>query len=419
MGTVEEDLSFLDEGQNHFVHIQWATGKRMDELMSEMCRLGPMNEGELRSTVMEKYGLSSGQARYLTELARQADAAAVDADKQALKQAFTYRNCEHDEWQVLFEDPDRPIFAPLRIAGFPPIAAADFVVDCYYEKGALEPLVKMYAGEKMWRAERFDRLLRHLEDARLFDLIETFCTTIARRSRSKFFSERGGRTGANEARVDKIKDYALEAYDQAIRWTTRIGRIEAAGQLAEQREAVREERVPELPPVSDLRRIDEPVFWELIARTRSQAETVDEQIAILGELLRTFRGADIKRFGTFYARHMKKLYHWDVWAFAYIARGGCSDDSFAAFRTWLILQGDPALVELALTDPARAARRIPREPELPDGTLIPEIEDAFLQREGAGLDLPIVDLEKPRGKEWPEDQVEAIYPELARHYASV
>ena len=419
MYVAEEDLSFLDKGQNSFVLIQRASGKRMDELMSEMCRLGPMKEGELRSTVMQKYGLNSGHARYLIDLARQADAAAVDRDKQALKQAFTYRNCEHDEWQVLFMDLDRPIFAPLRIAGFPPIAVADFVIDCYYEKGALEPLVKMYAGEKMWRAEPFDRLLRHLEDAQRFDLIETFCTTIARRARSKFFSERGGRTGASEAWVDKFKGYALEAYDQAIRWTTRIGRIETAGELSEQREAVREERLPELPPISDLRRIDEPIFWELIARTRSQAETVDEQIAILEELLRTFRGADIKRFGSFYARYMKKLYHWDVWALAYIARGGCSDDSFAAFRTWLILQGDPALVELALTDLAKAATRVPREPELPDGTLIPEIEDAFLQREGSGLDLPMINLEKPRGKEWPEDQVEAIYPELARHYASV
>jgi hypothetical protein len=249
LNAADEYLGFLDKGQDRFVHIQRALGKRMDELMSEMCLLGPMKEGRLRSTVMQKYGLSSGHARYLIDLARQADAEAVHRDKQALKQAFTYRNCEHDEWQVLFMDLDRPIFAPLRIAGLPPIAAADFVEDCYYEKGALEPLVKRYTGEKMWRAARFDRLLRHLEEARRFDLIETFCAGVARRSRSKFFSLRAARTGASQSRADTFKEHALEAYDQAIRWTTRIGRVETARQLSEQREGVREERLPELPPI--------------------------------------------------------------------------------------------------------------------------------------------------------------------------
>lgn len=32
-------------------------------------------------------------------------------------------------------------------------------------------------------------------------------------------------------------------------------------------------------------------------------------------------------------------YRTDIWALAYLLRGGCSDDSFDAFRGWLISQG--------------------------------------------------------------------------------
>ena len=71
--------------------------------------------------------------------------------------------------------------------------------------------------------------------------------------------------------------------------------------------------------------------------------------------MRAFGAAQIKRFGSLYAKLMRKLYHWDVWALAYAARDGCSDAAFEEFRTWLILQGDPALVALAVTDTARAA----------------------------------------------------------------
>ena len=40
--------------------------------------------------------------------------------------------------------------------------ANDFVVDCYYERGALEPLVKIYSGQTYQVASMFDRLLEHL-----------------------------------------------------------------------------------------------------------------------------------------------------------------------------------------------------------------------------------------------------------------
>ena len=135
--------------------------------------------------------------------------------------------------------------------------------------------------------------------------------------------------------------------------------------------------------------------------------------------MRAFKAADIKRFGSFYAKLMKKLYHWDVWALAYAARGGCSDASFEGFRTWVILQGDPALIELAVTNPAQAAERVPPDPDIPEAHCLLMIEEAYLQRTGSSLELPSIDLDKPKGKEWTEEVFATTYPQLVRYYASV
>jgi hypothetical protein len=46
------------------------------------------------------------------------------------------------------------------------------------------------------------------------------------------------------------------------------------------------------------------------------------------------------------------------------------------------------------------------------------IEEAYLLRTGSTLELPSIDLDKPKGKEWTEEAFVTIYPQLVRHYAS-
>jgi hypothetical protein len=349
-------------------------------------------------------------------VARAKDALKQGFNTRTIKNRFRYRSVSHDT-DLLIDDLYRDM--PANPAGVSlGIVATEFVIDCYYEKAALEPLVKSYSGQKYQFASVFDRLLQHLQEAQRFDLIERLWTSVARVSRAAFFHQRPGRDFGDHERVEEYKNYALEAYGHGIDWMTRLGRVDAAVQLTAERDALRDERFPSLPRPSDLRRIDEPVFWALISMSRSQAPTTLEQLAVLGESLRAFKAADIKRFGSFYVKNMKRLYHWDVWALAYAARGGCSDAAFEEFRTWLILQGDPALVVLAVTDPTQAAEHVPREPDLPDGTCLPLIDEAFLLRTGSTLDLPSIDFDKPKGKEWSEEAFATVYPQLVRHYAS-
>jgi hypothetical protein len=416
---VANSISFLDERQNLFVRIQSRTGKRIDQLFSEMSVAGAQAPDEPRLTLIGKHGLDEEEADFLIGLAGEVDATAVARDKELLKRSFTYRNFRHDLWEVLLEDLDRPFFGATNLLGLSHYGpASEFLEECYYEKDALEPLVTMYGDNKAWNAAFFDPLLARLEKAGRFDLIERFCATIARRARAEYFVEKAllKRYG-DHARVETLKTLALEAYERAIEWMTRLHRADQAQRFAQDRDMLREEIFPELPPVSDLRRIDEPVFWEIIRRSRSTACETTEQLAILGELLTRFAPAEIQRFGKHYANHMRKLYHWNVWALAYAARGGCSDDGFMEFRTWLILQGDPALLDLAIQDPTKAAERVPKDVALPEASLLPMIDEAHLRRKGTTPTLPSIDLERPKGREWPEDKLEERFPDLVRCYS--
>ena len=413
-------MSGLSETELHVLTIQTTSGKRIDELFSEMCRAGTTVPAEIRSLLMERYDLAADNVDFLMNLAEQADAHAVDRDKQALKEAFGYRDYSRDvDW--LLDDPDRPFHAAMRILGFSRYAAAaEFVLDCYYEKGALEPIVQVKSRRPYRTPGVLDELLRHLQKAQRNDLIERLWSSVVRRARAEFLINRLDRdAGQPSSLLDQQKKAVLEGYGHAIDWMTRLGRVDAVRQLTEERDALGGERFAVLPAVSDHRKMDEAVFWELISGARARGPTTVEQLAILGERLRAFKATDIKRFGSLYARHMRTLYHWNVWALAYAARGGCSDEAFQEFRTWLILQGDPELLEAAVKDPARAAVRVPPDPNLPDGSCSWMIEEAYLQRKGAPLELPMTDLDKPKGKEWPEQDFETIFPELVEHYAAV
>jgi hypothetical protein len=162
------------------------------------------------------------------------DPEAVEREKQALKKAFTYHSLRRDLELVL---------------------------------------VKSYGGQPFRVASRFDRLLQQLQAARRADLVERFWTSITRLTRAEFFYQRPRRDHGDHKGAEEFKNYALEAYAHGVEWLTRLGRLEAAGRLAEERNALREERPPFLPAPSDPRRIDEAVFWHLISEARQKAPT--------------------------------------------------------------------------------------------------------------------------------------------------
>ena len=81
-------------------------------------------------------------------------------------------------------------------------------------------------------------------------------------------------------------------------------------------------------------------FWTIIAESRERCDgSLDSQAQKLKELLVKFTPPEIAAFERHFDECMDRLYHWDIWAAAYIANRGCGDDNFMDFRAGLIAMG--------------------------------------------------------------------------------
>ena len=81
-------------------------------------------------------------------------------------------------------------------------------------------------------------------------------------------------------------------------------------------------------------------FWAIIAQAYTNAGSdFDRQLGELQALLEGLMPSEILEFSHHFERRMAVAYHWDIWAAAFIIRGGCSDDAFIDFRGTLIAFG--------------------------------------------------------------------------------
>jgi hypothetical protein len=94
-----------------------------------------------------------------------------------------------------------------------------------------------------------------------------------------------------------------------------------------------------------LNNVDVDRFWELNAGLVPESAVVQLQ-GRLSEL----EAAAILAYQEHFDRAVELAYQWNLWAAAYIIRGGCSDDSFVDFRYGLISRGQ-SVFEAAIADP--------------------------------------------------------------------
>jgi len=78
-------------------------------------------------------------------------------------------------------------------------------------------------------------------------------------------------------------------------------------------------------------------FWEHIrASKRKDPEATVERLT---KRLAKLPPDEIIDFEHCWYAVSAEAYFWDLWGAAYVINGGCSDDGFTDFRSWLILQG--------------------------------------------------------------------------------
>ncbi|QNA43686.1 DUF4240 domain-containing protein [Lacibacter sediminis] len=84
----------------------------------------------------------------------------------------------------------------------------------------------------------------------------------------------------------------------------------------------------------------EEEFWKIIPRTRDQSNRhYPSHCALLTETLSKLTSDEIIRFNRTFLLIMAQSYDYRLWEAAYSLNGGCSDDAFEYFRSWLISQG--------------------------------------------------------------------------------
>lgn len=163
----------------------------------------------------------------------------------------------------------------------------------------------------------------------------------------------------------------------------------------------------------DKRKIDEVVFWELIAICRKKAETKDDFIEILREKLLAFKVTEIKRFQKLLLTYHNQLNHWDIWALAYIIRRGCGDDCFEYFRLWIISKGKEAFDVIKDFDIQNFNKIFNDEdPQFEDFEYL--AEEVYLEKTGKEMKQPSIKVSKIKGSEWDEGKICLEFPELCK-----
>jgi len=172
--------------------------------------------------------------------------------------------------------------------------------------------------------------------------------------------------------------------------------------------------------------MDTEMFWRLVEGARGDDR--GERCAALKAALVKLPAPEIAGFAHEFDRQMARSYTWDLWGAAYILNGGCSDDGFDYFRSWLISLGRRPF-ELALERPETLAGlpEVERALQEEDGVFFEEF--AYVageaHEENAGSPIPPdpsapARPPEPAGIPWEEDgpDLERRFPRLWAKYGA-
>ncbi len=176
----------------------------------------------------------------------------------------------------------------------------------------------------------------------------------------------------------------------------------------------------EMPTIAVM---DDDRFWHIIDQSGSSAGgSVEDQTGSLTATLAGLTAQEIAAFDVAFAAHRDELYSWDLWGAAYLLMGGCSDDCFTDFRSWVIAQGQDYF-EAVKSDPqALADGRLKDAGQVAEAELLSYVAmDVYVEATGREIFMdygsrPGAEIAaEPTGQEWDEDDEDALrarYPKL-------
>lgn len=164
---------------------------------------------------------------------------------------------------------------------------------------------------------------------------------------------------------------------------------------------------------------DEKWFWDIIQQSRGTTSKIshDRQLKNLTKILSTHDKANILEFDRLFRDLLSKSYNWDLWGAAYIINGGCSDDTFDYFRSWLIGQGESIFYKSIESPETLIGVLKPKEEYEWEGLEYCAI-DAYEKKTGEEFRLPDnprdneKNVTEPTGRKWDENELPTRFPKL-------
>ena len=157
-------------------------------------------------------------------------------------------------------------------------------------------------------------------------------------------------------------------------------------------------------------------FWQRVEIARQNSGDGMADTDKLEAALRRCSRAEILGFQLRLEECLAASYRLDLWAVAYLVKGGCSDDGFEYFRGWLIAQGRNYF-EAALANPECAADRAEgREAECEE--MLQVAWQAFARRSKKAMPYGLAS--RPphaTGTDWREEDLPKLFPRLAKKFA--
>ena len=160
-------------------------------------------------------------------------------------------------------------------------------------------------------------------------------------------------------------------------------------------------------------------FWSLIDMSRARSRgSRKRQEQILRRLQRGLSADDLAEFSVRYDNLIRKAYHWDLWAAAFIIQRGCSDDGFWDFRGWLVSRGKK-VYDAAVRDPESLRRVVRGRPRdslnfLDYSSFVWEEKTGLPSCKCPGLGSNLG--EEPAGEDWDEWDLPQRLPKLWKRF---
>jgi len=168
---------------------------------------------------------------------------------------------------------------------------------------------------------------------------------------------------------------------------------------------------------------NEKWFWNIIDQSRGTNKKINHlrQIKNLTKVLSSLTADEILQFDNRFHLLLRQSYTWDLWGAAFIINGGCSDDTFDYFRSWLIGQGEKSFYN-AIENPETLKDILKPNDEYEWEGLEYAASKAYEKVTGKEMDVgdstdDINEEHGPVGKKWNEEELPYLFPKLWKSFS--